>query len=108
MYKLSFFVPQEALEVVKSALFEVGAGSIGEYDQCCWQVKGLGQFRPLPGSDPTIGDHEKLTTMEEWKVELVCEDEFINAAVKALKEAHPYEEVAYEVMKLVDVDALID
>ena len=106
MYKLSFFVPQEALEAVKAALFEVGAGCIGDYDKCCWQVKGLGQFRPLPGSDPAIGDWEKLTTLEEWKVELVCEDETINAAVKALKLTHPYEEVAYEVIKLVDVDAL--
>jgi len=105
MYKLSFFVPQEALEAVKAALFKVGAGYIGSYDQCCWQVKGLGQFRPLQGSDPAIGDREKLTTLEEWKVELVCEEGLINAAVKALKATHPYEEVAYEVIKLIDVDA---
>ncbi|MCP4010154.1 MAG: NGG1p interacting factor NIF3 [Proteobacteria bacterium] len=106
MYKLSFFVPQEALEAVKVALFKVGAGCVGGYDQCCWQVKGLGQFRPLPGSDPAIGDRKKLTTLEEWKVELVCEDGLVNAAVKALKATHPYEEVAYELIKLVDVDAL--
>ncbi len=108
MYKLSFFVPQEALEAVKAALFEAGAGCIGDYDQCCWQVKGLGQFRPLPGSDPAIGDRKKLTTLEEWKVELVCEENCIQAAVKALKTSHPYEEVAYEVVQMVDIAALKD
>jgi hypothetical protein len=87
MYKLSFFIPQDGLEAVKSALFKVGAGRIGNYDQCCWQVKGQGQFRPLAGSAPAIGDQDAL----------------IKAAVNALKEAHPYEEVAYEVMQLVDV-----
>jgi hypothetical protein len=108
MYKLSFFVPQDWLEAVKSALFKVGAGRIGNYDQCCWQVKGQGQFRPLAGSAPAIGDQNALTVLEEWKVELVCEDALIKATVNALKVAHPYEEVAYEVMQLVDVDGLSD
>jgi hypothetical protein len=102
MYKLSFFVPQEGLETVKSALFKAGAGRIGNYDQCCWQVKGQGQFRPLSGSAPAIGDQDALTVLEEWKVELVCEDALIKAAVQALKAAHPYEEVAYAVVKLED------
>ena len=47
MYKLAFYVPQENLEAVKQALFATGAGRIGDYDSCCWQVKGVGQFRPL-------------------------------------------------------------
>ena len=103
MYKLSFYVPQDGLEAVKSALFEAGAGRIGNYDRCCWQVKGCGQFRSLPGSSPAIGEQQALTVLEEWKVELVCENVLIEAAVQALKAAHPYEEVAYEVMKLEDI-----
>lgn len=103
MYKLSFFVPQDGLEAVKAALFEAGAGRIGNYDRCCWQIRGQGQFRPLPGSDPAIGEHQALTALEEWKVELVCEDVLIKAAVQALKAAHPYEEVAYEVVKLENI-----
>jgi len=103
MYKLSFYVPQDALESVKAALFKAGAGHIGNYDQCCWQVKGQGQFRPLPGSSPAVGEHEELCSLEDWKVELVCKRERIAAVIRTLKQAHPYEEVAYEVTRLVDV-----
>ncbi|MBN0986342.1 YqfO family protein [Amphritea pacifica] len=103
MYKLAFFVPQDNLEEVKQALFAVGAGRIGDYDCCCWQVKGLGQFRPLAGSNPHIGRQNLLQQVEEWKVELVCEDQLIQAAVSALKQAHPYEEVAYDVWQLSDL-----
>ena len=103
MYKLAFFVPQENLESVKQALVTAGAGRIGDYDSCCWQVKGIGQFRPLAGSNPHIGSQNSLEQLEEWKVELVCEDHLIRAAVSALKEAHPYEEVAYEVWRLSDL-----
>jgi len=100
VYKLSFFVPEQALELVKQAVFATGAGRIGQYDCCCWQVLGQGQFRPLPGSNPYIGSQDKVETVAEWKVELVCEDDMITAAVAAMKQAHPYEEPAYDVWKL--------
>ena len=103
MYKLAFFVPDENLESVKQALFEAGAGRIGDYDSCCWQVKGIGQFRPLAGSNPHIGSRGETEQLEEWKVELVCSDDLIHAVVAALKRAHPYEEVAYDVWKLADI-----
>ncbi len=103
MYKLAFFVPEANLEFVKQAVFASGAGRIGDYDCCCWQVKGVGQFRPLAGSNPHIGQHEKLEQVEEWKVEMVCADDFIHAAIAALKQAHPYEEVAYDVWQLADI-----
>lgn len=102
MHKLAFFVPEADLEPVKQALFDIGAGKIGDYDCCCWQVKGLGQFRPLVGSNPHIGSQSSLERIEEWKVELVCKDDLIRAAVTALKQAHPYEEVAYDVWQLAD------
>jgi len=102
MYKLAFFVPDEALEAVKQAVFMSGAGRIGQYECCCWQVKGVGQFRPLPGSHPHIGRVNTLEQLPEWRVELVCEDQLIAAAVAALKQAHPYEEVAYDVWQLAD------
>lgn len=106
MYKISFYVPEDALERVKAALFEAGAGRIGDYDRCCWQVPGRGQFRPLPGSDPAIGEQHKLETLDEWKVELVCEDSLIREVIRSLKSAHPYEEVAYEVLLMIDPEAL--
>ena len=102
MYKLCFFVPEAAAEAVKEAVFEVGAGRIGNYDKCCWQVKGTGQFRPLAGSSPHLGEHGRVEKVEEFKVEMVCADEHISAAVAALKKAHPYEEVAYEVYRLAE------
>ena len=60
MYKLTVFVPDSALQQVKSALFAAGAGKIGDYKQCCWQVQGIGQFMPLAGSTPHIGTQDSL------------------------------------------------
>ena len=102
MYKWSFFVPSSHLETVKSALFAVGAGKIGDYDCCCWQVEGLGQFRPLAGSQPFIGQQGMVEQVPEWKVEMVVDDALIAPAVAALKTAHPYETPAYEVWRLAD------
>ncbi|HEY8939075.1 MAG TPA: NGG1p interacting factor NIF3 [Cellvibrio sp.] len=105
MYKLVFFVPESHLEQVKTAVFSAGAGRIGNYDQCCWQVQGSGQFRPLAGANPYIGNSGQLETLPEYRVEMVCADEFIQAAVAALRAAHPYEEPAFDVWHLVAVEA---
>jgi hypothetical protein len=102
MYKLAFFVPPSHVEQVKSALFAAGAGRVGAYDSCSWQVLGQGQFRPLDGSQPFIGQTGEIEQVEEWKIELVVADELIREAVAALKSSHPYETPAYEVWKLGD------
>ncbi|HEY5717894.1 MAG TPA: NGG1p interacting factor NIF3 [Motiliproteus sp.] len=103
MYKLCFYVPEAAAEAVKDAVFKAGGGRIGQYDRCCWQVLGLGQFRPLAGSDPFLGQQGQVEQVAEYRIELVCADADIHAAVAALKQAHPYEEVAYDVLKMVDI-----
>lgn len=100
MYKLCFYVPESHLEQVKKALFAVGAGQVGDYSECCWQVLGKGQFRPLKGSQPFIGESLALTLVDEWRVELVVVDALVSKAVAALKAAHPYETPAYDVWKL--------
>lgn len=100
MYKLGFYVPASHLEQVKQAVFATGAGRIGAYDCCSWQTAGQGQFRPLEGSKPWIGRQGSVETVEEYRVELVCVEELIKAAVAAMKLAHPYEEPAYDVVKL--------
>ncbi|MHA6558110.1 NGG1p interacting factor NIF3 [Pseudomonas alliivorans] len=102
MYKLAFFVPPSHVDEVKSAVFAAGAGRIGAYDQCCWQVLGHGQFHPLDGSQPFIGQGGVVEQVQEWKVELVVADELIQQAVVALKQSHPYETPAYEVWRLED------
>ena len=102
MYKLTVFVPDEALDQVKSALFAAGAGSIGDYEQCCWQVQGVGQFMPLAGSNPHIGERGSLERVNEWRVEMVVDEVVITAAITALKATHPYETPAYDVIKVLD------
>ncbi|VAW52635.1 hypothetical protein MNBD_GAMMA05-468 [hydrothermal vent metagenome] len=101
MYKICIYVPENSVEKVKSALFEAGAGKIRNYDSCCWQAEGVGQFRPLIGSNPAIGSLGEIEQVKEFKIELICEDEHVQAAVHAMKMAHPYEEPAFDVSKLV-------
>jgi hypothetical protein len=103
MYKLCVYVPAADLDAVKQAMFAAGGGKIGDYDNCCWQVAGEGQFRPLDGSSPAIGEHGRLETVSEYKVELVCEDTCIRAVIAAMKKAHSYEQPAYDVLLLADL-----
>lgn len=106
MYKLCVFIPEAQVEPVKQAMFEAGGGRIGNYDSCSWQVRGQGQFRPLDGSRPFIGQQGAVETVEEYRVELVCEDDRVRAVIDAMKAAHPYEEPAFDVWRLADLDAL--
>ena len=101
MYALHFYVPASHLEVVKQAVFAVGAGKIGDYQNCCWQVLGEGQFKPMAGSQPFIGSQDRLEKVPEWRVEMVVAATHVQQAVAALKAAHPYEEPAYSVLSLV-------
>ncbi|MCT7654873.1 YqfO family protein [Oceanimonas sp. NS1] len=100
MYKLVFFVPETHAEAVKRAVFATGAGKIGDYDQCCFETPGQGQFRPLAEASPFLGEAGKLERVNELRIELVCEDHLIRDAVNALRKAHPYEEPAYDVWPL--------
>lgn len=100
MYKICYFVPETHLEETKQALFKIGAGCIGDYECCAWQCRGQGQFRPLDGSRPFLGERGVLERVEEFRVELVCRDGLIRQAIGALKQAHPYEEPAYEIYRI--------
>lgn len=103
MYKLCFYVPESHLEAVKATVLAAGGGRIGAYDSCCWQSLGQGQYRPLEGSQPFLGQTGRLERVAEWKVEMVVADERIHDAVKALKSSHPYETPAYDVWRLSDM-----
>jgi len=103
VHKLAFFVPASHVEVVKAAVFAAGGGRIGDYDHCAWQTLGQGQFRPLDGSQPFLGQVGQVEVVEEWKVELVVADEQVRQVVAALKQSHPYETPAYEVWPLLDI-----
>ena len=102
MYLLSFYVPPDQADQVKEAMFAAGAGRIGAYEYCAWQTLGRGQFRPLAGSNPFIGQKDKLDFVDEAKVEMVCSDDVIKPVMEALRAAHPYETPAYAVIKCED------
>lgn len=106
MYQLTFYVPASHLDQVKNALFAAGAGQFNDYDQCAWQTLGQGQFRPLANSQPFVGQIGKLERVAEYKVEMICADEHIKAAVTALLAAHPYQQPAYAIYKLQDLMGL--
>ena len=103
MYKIGFYVPESHLEIVKEAMFQAGAGRIGNYQRCSWQVKGEGQFEPLQGSQPFLGQQGKLEIVAEYRVEMVCAEEVIQAVMDAMKADHPYEEPAYDVVILEEI-----
>lgn len=103
MYKIIYYVPESHLELTKSALFTAGAGRYKNYDQCCWQVLGQGQFCPLENSQPFVGESNQLTQVAEYRVELICEDDKLQQAIAALRTAHPYEEPAIDLVQLVDL-----
>lgn len=103
VYKLCFYVPEDHAEAVKNAVFEAGAGRIGNYDCCSFQVAGQGQFRPLEGSDPYIGNRGSIETVREFRVEMICTDDHLKGALSALRLAHPYEEPAIDLWRLEDL-----
>lgn len=100
LLKIEFYVPESHLEQVKNAMFAAGAGRVGDYDSCAWQTLGQGQFRPLEGSSPYLGQQGEVETVAEYKVELVCQMADKEAVLAAMKTAHPYEEVAYGVIRM--------
>lgn len=102
MYKIGFYVPEQDVELVKSAMFEAGAGQIGNYEHCAWQALGSGQFMPQTGSHPYIGTDNQIERIAEYRVEMVCKNDCIQSVVDALRRHHPYEEPAYDVIRLED------
>lgn len=101
---LVFYAPVDAVDDVLDALFEAGAGAIGDYDRCAFRVRGTGQFRPLAGADPTIGAVGELEHVAEERVELVAPRGVRAQVVQALRQAHPYEEPAFHVIETARID----
>ncbi|GED98532.1 Nif3-like dinuclear metal center hexameric protein [Gordonia crocea] len=95
--------PVDAAEPVRTAMFAAGAGEIGDYRHCAWTVVGTGQFEPLPGAKPAIGEVGGLTEVREARVEMVAPRAARAAVLAALRAAHPYEEPAFDVLELAEL-----
>ena len=100
-YKLVVFVPGEALDAVRDAVFAAGAGRIGDYERCSWYAEGTGTFLGGEGSSPTVGEAGREERVPEFRLETVFPAERLDEVVAALRSAHPYEEPTYDVYPLV-------
>ena len=94
--RIDVYVPESHAEAVKNAMFAAGAGTIGNYDCCCFQTVGRGQFRPLDGSSPFLGSNGRVEHVTEWKLEMIFPEEKLREVIAALRRAHPYETPAFQ------------
>ena len=98
--KLVVFVPREALDPVRDALFAAGAGRIGDYERCSWYTEGTGTFFGRKGTEPSVGQAGREQRVAELRLETVFPEERQAEVVEALRRAHPYEEPAFDVYAL--------
>ncbi|GGF28951.1 Nif3-like dinuclear metal center hexameric protein [Williamsia phyllosphaerae] len=105
MDKWAVFVPQSDTDRVAEAMFAAGAGAIGDYSECRWSVTGTGRFRPGDGAHPVIGTVGRVESVVEDRVEMVAARGSREAVLAALRDAHPYEEPAFDLLETVPVAA---
>jgi hypothetical protein len=98
--KLVVFVPHEALDRVRNAVFAAGAGRIGDYERCSWYADGTGTFLGGETTDPAVGERGVEERVPEARLETVFPSERHDEVIAALRAAHPYEEPAYDVYEL--------
>jgi hypothetical protein len=98
--KLVVFVPTEALDTVRDAVFAAGAGRIGDYERCSWYAEGTGTFLGGEGTSPTLGERGREERVPELRLETVFPADRHDDVVAALRQAHPYEEPAFDVYPL--------
>ncbi len=101
--KIQVFCPKDAAETVRAAIADAGGGRIGNYDHCVSEIASKGYFRPLEGAHPAIGTIGTIECVEEVKLEFVCDQDDAPRVIAAVKAAHPYEEVAYDAIPLLDL-----
>jgi hypothetical protein len=100
MRKLVVFVPAEALDAVRDAVFAAGAGRIGQYERCSWYAEGTGTFLGGEGTSPTLGERGREEHVPEFRLETVFPADRHDEVLAALRAAHPYEEPAFDVYQL--------
>ena len=104
--KIVTFVPNENADDVREALGKAGAGVLGEYSFCSFSSAGIGRFKPSEKANPHIGEKGEINAVMEHRVEVTCERSDAKKVISALKKAHPYEEVAFDIYQLIEEDEL--
>lgn len=100
--KIFVTIPQENLERVRKAMCEAGAGVIGNYTYCTTTVKSVGTFMPNDDANPYIGTNNKLEYVNEEKLEVICDVDNVKKVISALRQVHPYEEPAIDIVPLIE------
>lgn len=105
LFKIQTYCPKDAADKVRMAIGDGGGGKLGNYSHCVFMSTGHSYFLPLEGADPAIGEVGKMERVEEVKIEFICEKDKLKQVVEAIKKAHPYEEVAIDVIQLIDFES---
>lgn len=100
--KIIVTIPVENVEEVRNAICDEGAGVIGNYTYCTMSTKCIGTFIPSNNANPYIGEKDKLEFVEEEKLEAICDIDIVKKVLKRLREVHPYEEPAIDIIPLID------
>ncbi len=100
LYKIVVYAPRTHTQSLSDAIFRTGAGEIGNYSKCSFTMSGEGSFLPKEGADPYIGKNGELEILAEDRIEVLAKDTELTAVVKAIKENHPYEEPAYDIIEV--------
>ena len=99
-YKIVVYVPLENSDLVREAITNAGGGKLCKYTHCTFSTKGTGRFKPQEGANPHIGQIGELESVEEERIEVTCANDVVGNVVSAIKQVHPYEEVAMDVYEL--------
>lgn len=100
--KIFVTIPSENVEKVRDTVCDIGAGIIGDYTYCTSSTKIIGTFKPNDNANPYIGKSNKLEFVEEEKLEFVCDIDKVKAVISKIREVHPYEEPAIDIVPLID------
>lgn len=104
LVKIVIYVPVSHGDAVRGILGEYGAGHIGNYDYCSFSQRGVGRFRPGEGTNPHVGTIGDIETVEEERIETICPRRIVRMMIEKVKSVHPYEEMAFDVYPLLNLD----
>lgn len=104
--KITVFVPLVNADEIRRVLGENGSGVLGKYSYCSFTTKGIGRFRPTAEARPHIGSAGVLESVEEERIEVVCGKNIAKKVIEIMKQAHPYEEAAFDIVPLIEESEL--